>query len=340
MNAQIWTMVGRGWRRTLSAPLPGLFLALTVAAAATFAAGATGGPVMFFALLIGIALNAASGDERLRAGLSFASRPVLQLGVALLGLKISVAQVASLGSQTLLLVAGGTAVSIASGLLLVRLFGLQRAFGVLAGGATGICGASAALAISSTLPPSPDKDRETAFVIVAVTTLSTIAMVAYPVIAHLLGFDDRQIGIFLGATIHDVAQVVGAGYAVSEEAGDTATIVKLFRVALLLPTVLIIALMTRSRAATDGKLPWLLPPFAIAFAVLVVINSSGIVSPGLRDVTTTFSNWCLATAVAAIGIRTSIAGTLRMGWAALAVPIGATIFLMTFVIGIELMMGS
>jgi len=340
MNAQIWPTAGRGWRKTLSAPMPGLFLALTVAAAATFAAGATGGPVMFFALLIGIALNAASGDERLRAGLSFASRPVLQLGVALLGLKISAANVASLGSQTLLLVAGGTAISIASGLLLARLFGLPRAFGVLAGGATGICGASAALAISSTFPPSSNKDRETAFVIVAVTTLSTIAMLAYPVIAHLLGFDDSQTGIFLGATIHDVAQVVGAGYAVSEEAGDTATIVKLFRVALLLPTVLGIALMTRSRTATDGKLPWLLPPFAIAFAVLVVINSSGLVPAGLRDVCTIFSNWCLATAVAAIGIRTSILGTLKMGWAALTVPIGATIFLMTFVIGIELLMGS
>ncbi|MBP1883975.1 YeiH family protein [Sinorhizobium mexicanum] len=338
MNVETRPMAGRGWLKALSTPAPGLFLALTVAAAATFVAQAVGAPVMPFALLIGIALNGASGDEQLRAGLAFASRPLLQVGIALLGLKISVMQVASLGSDTLLLVASGTAVSIASGLALARLFGLPSTLGLLAGGATGICGASAALAISSTLPASPNKDRETAFVIVTVTTLSTVAMLAYPVIAHFLGLDDRQTGIFLGATIHDVAQVVGAGYAVSEEAGDTATIVKLFRVALLLPTVLGIALTMRSRASTEGRLPWLLPPFAVAFAVLVVVNSSGFVPTALRDVSIALSNWCLATAVAAIGIRTSISGTLRMGWAALAVPIGATILLMTLVISFELIM--
>lgn len=340
MTVQMWPLAGRGRLRTLCALTPGLVLPLTVAAAAFFAAGATGAPVMLFALVIGIALSTVSEDARFHAGLSFASRPVLQFGVALLGLNISVAQVASLGGQTLLLVAAGTAISIASGLALSRCSGLPRAFGVLAGGATGICGASAALAISSTLPPSPHRDRDTAFVIVAVTTLSTIAMVAYPLIAHLLGFNDRQTGIFLGATIHDVAQVVGAGYAVSNEAGETATIVKLFRVALLLPTVLSIALLTRSRAPTDGKLPWLLPPFAIAFAVLVIINSAGIIPAGLRNAGSLVSSWCLATAVAAIGIRTSIAATLRMGWSALVVPVGATLALMAFVIAVEIIVGT
>lgn len=340
MSAETQPVGGHRWLKALSTPALGLSLALTVATAATFVSEVTGGPTMLFALLIGIALNAVSGDQHVRPGLSVASRPLLQVGVALLGLKISVTQVAGLGADTLILVAAGVAVSIGSGVLLARLFGLSRAFGILAGGACGICGASAALAISSALPASQKKGHETAFVIVAVTTLSTAAMLAYPLIAHLVGFNDRETGIFLGATIHDVAQVVGAGYAVSEETGDTATIVKLFRVALLLPTVLGIAVLTRSRAAAGGQLPWPLPPFAIAFMILVLINSSGVVPPSLRDASILLSNWCLATAVAAIGLKTSIAGTLKMGWGALAVPVGATIGLMTFVIAIELVMWS
>ena len=101
------------------------------------------------------------------------------------------------------------------------------------------------------LPRSAKSERQTAFVVVAVTTYSTIAMVLYPVLARALGFDDHTTGILLGATIHDVAQVVGAGYAVSPEAGDTATIVKLLRVALLLPIVFVIALAI-PRERDDG----------------------------------------------------------------------------------------
>ena len=173
--------------------------------------------------------------------------------------------------------------TIALGVLLARLFKVESSLGVLMGGATAICGASAALAISSVLPKSAHLERNTTLTVVAVTTLSTLAMVAYPLITKWLGFDAVISGKFFGATIHDGAQVVGAGYSLSPEAGDAATITKLMRVAFLLPVLIVISLVERTRRANQagsvyagsaGKTP-LLPWFTVAFVVLMLLNSKG-----------------------------------------------------------------
>ena len=125
--------------------------------------------------------------------------------------------------------------TVLSGFWFARFFGQNESYGALAGAATAVCGASATLATSTVVPNYYGKEADIAFVVVAVNALSTAAMVIYPIVCVALGFDERLTGVMLGATIHDVAQVVGAGYAVSERAGNTAVIVKLFRVFLLLP---------------------------------------------------------------------------------------------------------
>ena len=155
--------------------------------------------------------------------------------------------------------------------------GFQSLFGLLTGGATAICGASAALALAAALPAHPLKERATLFTVIGVSALSTLAMIVYPMIAHALGLDAAPAGIFLGATIHDVAQVVGAGYSMSRETGDIATLVKLMRVAMLLPVIVFAVMLTRARgrAKPATQRPPLLPWFAVAFAVLVAINSTG-----------------------------------------------------------------
>ena len=164
--------------------------------------------------------------------------------------------------------------------------------------------------------------------VVAVTTLSTIAMVVYPLLAAAVGLDPHTTGIFLGATIHDVAQVVGAGYSVSNEAGDTATIVKLFRVALLLPVVLVISfLLQRSgAAAADGRRPPLLPLFLVGFATLVLVNSLGGLPVAVATVLQEASRWCLVLAIAALGTRTSLGDLARVGWRPVAIIVGETLF--------------
>src|SRR6185369_1856870 len=117
------------------------------------------------------------------------------------------------------------------------------------------------------------KEQATLFTVIGVSALSTLAMIAYPVIARATGLSHHQAGVFIGATIHDVAQVVGAGYAISPEAGDTATVVKLMRVAMLLPVILTTTLFMRSNGATEGERPPILPWFLAVFLALVAMNS-------------------------------------------------------------------
>ena len=313
--------------RTLA---PGLVIAALVALSASWLSEHYHAPVMLFALLLGIAVNFLSQDPRCRPGIDFASRTVLRLGVALLGMRITFAQVESLGVGPLLLTAAAVALTILFGWLLARYARLGAAFGVLTGGAVAICGASAALAIAAVLPKGPTHERDTVMTVVAVTTLSTIAMVLYPLVAHAIGLDAHSSGIFLGATIHDVAQVVGAGYSVSTEAGDTATIVKLFRVALLLPVVLLISLRFRAAADADadagGARPPLLPVFLVAFAVLVALNSSGYVPAPVTGALQAASGWCLVAAIAALGTKTSLGDLATVGWRPIAVMAGETLF--------------
>ncbi|MEM6903876.1 MAG: putative sulfate exporter family transporter [Pseudomonadota bacterium] len=181
--------------------------------------------------------------------------------------------------------------------------------------------------------------RETAFTVVAVTSLSTIAMVLYPLIARLVGFADTDAGIFIGGSIHDVAQVVGAGYTISEEAGQSATLTKLFRVALLAPIVIAVAMMFRERQQQGGLKGLAPPPMLVGFIILAGLNSVGLLPPPVVHMATVASTACLVTAVAAIGARTEIAELRSLGWKPLALVIAETMFLaVILVIGIKVVL--
>src|SRR5205085_5342769 len=134
--------------------------------------------------------------------------------------RITIAEVAALGWTTVALVIVSVSLTILAGILLARAMKLGSAFGTLTGGAVAICGASAALAIASILPRHKNAERDASFTVIGVTALSTLAMIVYPIVAGAFGFDHRAAGIFIGATVHDVAQVVGAGYGISQESGD------------------------------------------------------------------------------------------------------------------------
>ena len=144
--------------------------------------------------------------------------------MALLGARITVDQIGGLGWYTGALIVGGVVATIVIGSALARLLGLSSRIGILTGGATAICGASAAIAIAAVLPRDEKSERELIFTIAGVTALSTIAMILYPLIVGWAGLDPHQAGIFLGGTIHDVAQVVGAGYSISPDVGDYAVL--------------------------------------------------------------------------------------------------------------------
>ena len=169
------------------------------------------------ALLIGMILHPLADRPTFTVGTTFAIKKILRWAIALFGLKIALADIIGLGLGTAIMVIVAMAITLASGVLFARLFGRGDLYGAIAGGATAVCGASAALATASVLPHYKDRESDTAFVAITVNILATVAMIAYPPLCDLLGFDQRTTGIFLGATIHDVAQVVGAGYAVSDD---------------------------------------------------------------------------------------------------------------------------
>jgi uncharacterized integral membrane protein (TIGR00698 family) len=312
--------------KLIHAVYPGLLVAGTIALASTWLAQHYTAPVMLFALLFGMAFHFLHEEGRCVAGIEFASRSVLRLGVGLLGVRITLSQIASLGPWPVATVIVGVATTILFGFLLARRLGLSAMFGVLSGGAVAICGASAALAIASVLPRSETRERDTILTVVSVTALSTIAMIIYPIFATSIGLDHRQAGIFIGGTIHDVAQVVGAGYTISNETGDIATYVKLLRVAMLLPAVFAISfLYARSGKGESAKAT--LPMFLVGFAVLVVVNSVGLLPKVAVDLANDVSRWCLVAAIAALGMKTSFKALFAVGWRPIGLMIAETLWI-------------
>ena len=294
--------------------LPGLLLAGAVALVAIFVERHSGVPVMVLALLLGYLTSTAVSQERFVAGIDFVSTTVLRLGVGLLGARITLDEITALGVPTLVGVPAIVAATILAGVALSSLLKRGAAFGVLAGGATAICGASAALAISAALPQTKNSERQVVFVIIGVTTLSTIAMVLYPLGARYLGLDALATGILFGASIHDVAQVVGAGYAVSDQTGDLAVTTKLYRVALLVPCVALIAVcFAGSRSSGGGRHP-VLPWFLLVFIGLVIASSFGVLQ-GQQQISAV-SSFFLVMAIAALGYKTSFGALARIGPAA------------------------
>jgi uncharacterized integral membrane protein (TIGR00698 family) len=337
MMAALTRAAGPQRLRTL---FPGVMACAVVAAAASFLGQHYGAPVLLFALLLGLGMNFLSGEGPCAPGIEFCARSLLRLGVALLGLRITLAQVVGLGWEPVLLVVLCVAITIGLSMLAARALGFQGIFGLLTGGATAICGASAALALSAALPAHAQKERATLFTVIGVSALSTFAMVSYPMIVHALGLDARHAGIFLGATIHDVAQVVGAGYSISQESGDVATLVKLLRVAMLLPVIVLASAITRSRLAAEAdgsataKRPPLLPGFAVGFAVLVAINSTGWVPQVVQAVGSETSRWFLVTAIAGIGMKTQLKELATVGFKPVALMIGETAFLVVLALAL------
>jgi uncharacterized integral membrane protein (TIGR00698 family) len=315
---------------------PGFLISGLIALAAGFISEHYGAPAMLMALLFGIALNFLSEEGPCSAGIAFSARTVLRFGVALLGTRISFEMATALGWPIVALVIGGVVLTILFGMMIARLFGHGAKFAFLSAGSVAICGASAAMAISAILPRDERTEERLVFTVVGVTLLSTIAMIFYPILADLLEFDTRVSGIFLGATIHDVAQVVGAGFSISQETGDIATVVKLIRVAMLAPVILVAVVLIRRIGANDGNAdrPAIVPGFVVAFVILVGLNSFGLFSQTVTAFAAEVSRWALLTAIAAVGLKTSLREVAKVGLPAIALLVIETVFIGSLTIAV------
>ncbi len=319
--------------------VPGIVLAAAVAVA-SFGGAKLLAPIlpvtaMVVALFIGIALNPFAARPVFASGIDFCVRNVLRYGVALLGLRIALGDIAALGLATVAIVLSAMLVTMIAGVVFARAFGQHPAYGATVGIGTAVCGASAVLAASMVTPDYRGKQAEMIFVVVALNSFATLAMVLYPALCAWLGFDDRTTGIMLGATIHDVAQVVGAGYPVSEVAGNTAVIVKLFRVFLLFPIVLATGWWFARGAVAGHNIKAPVPVFALAFMALVVLNSVIVQFPtaahsyiAAKPLFVEASNWALLVAIAALGLSTGVATIASLGWRHLATVSATTLVIL------------
>ncbi|MEM8983085.1 MAG: putative sulfate exporter family transporter [Pseudomonadota bacterium] len=285
--------------------LGGVVLSGALAIAATAAGHRFELPVMLLALLFGMAIRAVvpSGCEAVAPGIGFAGRQLLRLGVALLGARVIVADLAALGGGAIVLVLVSVVVTLIAGFWLARRAGVARDLGLISATSVTICGASAALAAAAVMPKRPGLGRDTALVIVLVSLLSTAVMIGYPPLVTSLGFDGASAALILGGAIHDVAQVVGAGFTVSESVGVQAVTVKMLRVACLVPVVYGLAWHMAAAESTVGarrNLPW----FLWVFIGLSAIASFGLIPEAVRQGVVIGSGALLLTAVAAIGLQT------------------------------------
>lgn len=340
MEAPLNNEIATIWTRAVELKyryFPGVCVAITIGIAASFLAQRYGAPAMLMALLLGLAFNFLGEDSRCLPGIEFSAKTLLRLGVALLGLRITFNDILSLGWSSLALVCSAVLLTIGFSTVLAKWLGFSKRFGVLTGGSVAICGASAAMTICSVLPQTEETKRDTLFTVISVTTLSTVAMVVYPMIVKQLAMTPQEAGLFLGGTIHDVAQVVGAGYSLSAEVGDLATFVKLLRVAMLVPIVLLIGFVFRrgvieqSSGASSSRV--VIPGFLIGFIALFASNSLGVLPEIVVEPLAGCSSWLLLTAVAALGVRTSFKEIMKVGWRPVFVVVSNTVFIATLVIG-------
>ncbi|MBB4640342.1 YeiH family protein [Rhizorhapis suberifaciens] len=318
---------------------PGLAICGIASIAAAWLSEHYGAPIILMGLLIGLSLNFITSEPRTHKGLDMASKTCLRWGIVVLGTQVTLAQIGGFGPIPFIALLLVMSASMAAALIVARLAGQSTAIGLLAGGATAICGASAALALFGVLGTKRVSQGQFALTLVVISVASALAMSFYPLLAAALHFDDRQAGFLIGASIHDVAQAIGGGYAFSDTAGSYATIVKLSRVALLAPVVAAVS-MLMANDQDDNRGHWIrklaLPWFITLFLAVVLLNSMLPVPRIVGDISLVLSKGLLLLAVTATAMRSRLDLIMEMGWRGAMPVIAATLVSLLTAIGFSM----
>lgn len=331
MNNNLIGWVQARWRGTL--------MAVIIGAASLFVSENYGGPAVLFALLIGMAFHFLSEDKRTNAGIQFSSSTILRLGVALLGASISAEQIKLLSPTLIAVIVGGVFATVLFSVIVNRFFfKWPKAEGALAGASVAICGASAAIALAATMNKKQLREQALLAIVVTVTILSTIAMVIYPMISDAMGFDQQAAGIFLGGTIHDVAQVVGAGAMIGPQALEISSMTKMLRVAMLIPMLIIFMFVfadKQHREEEEKAKPWYknIPLFLIGFIALACLNIAGFIPANISHILGEVSRLLILISIAALGLKTSLGKLRDVGWTPIILMTVNTIFLLCWILG-------
>lgn len=320
--------------------LPGLAVTALIAAVATISAPRLGISPVPVALLLGTLLAGKLDTDRLAPGIAHSAKAILRIGVALLGAQVTFGEIAGLGWQTVLFTVAALLLSLASGVVIGRACKLPTDMAILTSSAVAICGASATLAVAAALPKNRELDQSSAVVIACITIVGTGAMLAYPVIARLAGLDEVSAGIFIGASLHEVVQAVGGGFAFSSLAGETATTVKLIRVACLAPVVVAIGYWFAPGRTASGNGPPAVPLFLLGFVAMATLASSHLLGPGLTQALGQISRFLLTIAMVALGLKISLPCLVRAGQLPILAVTGQSALIATIAFGGALLIRS
>jgi uncharacterized integral membrane protein (TIGR00698 family) len=315
--------------------LPGLLLTSAVAASAyglrRLPAMATFSP-MILAIVIGIAFHNLVGTPSwAKQGVTFSMRRLLRIAIILLGLQLTIAQVIEVGGRGIGIIAATLVTTFAFTVWMGRLLGVDRKLAQLIAAGTSICGASAVIA-TNTVTNAHDED--VAYAVACVTVFGSIAMFVYPLLPGLLQLDPHAFGLWSGASIHEIAQVVAAAFQDGHAAGEFGTIAKLARVTMLAPVVISLGYLAARQARRNGEghstasapLPW----FVLGFIAMVGLNSIIAIPADARSVIVTLTTFLLAMALAAMGLETDIRKLCAKGFRPLLLAAGAFLFISGF----------
>jgi uncharacterized integral membrane protein (TIGR00698 family) len=314
--------------KTIHAVYPGIVLAALLAVVASWIAGGLGEPLsrnpvlvaMMFGLLIG---NSFQCPDRFRPGLDFTKRYLLRLAVILVGVRITVRLLADLGLAPLAIAAVELiVVLVVLNFVARRLLKLDRELALLIAVGTAICGAAAILSVAAL---TRARDQHAGIAVALITIAGTVALLLYPV-AFMEGWlpelDDRFYGVFVGASIYELAQVYGASFAVSEGALNTATLVKLSKVLMLVPLLLVLGLLRRRSDADSQSVPLPFPWFIAIFVAVMLLNSSITLHPLARYIILEVDQFLFLMVMVALGLTTRLAMLREAGGASRIIGVG------------------
>jgi len=318
---------------------PGLMLTAAIAGAAFGLRQAPGLSIlspMILAIALGIGLkNIVGTPSAAKTGITFALRRVLRFAIILLGLQLTVEQTMAVGAMGL----GAIALTVVATFLFTtwfgRVLGVERKLSQLIAAGTSICGASAVIATNTV---TGAKDEDVAYAVACVTIFGSIAMFTYPLLPGLLHLDAHAYGLWTGASIHEIAQVVAAAFQGGQDAGEFGTVSKLTRVALLAPTVIVLGLAAAQRARRDGTasnqakapMPW----FVLGFLALMVVNSLVAIPADVKAAIILATTFLLSMALAAMGLETDLAKLRAEGIRPLLLGFAAFLFIAIFSLGL------
>jgi len=320
-------------RRALQAALalvPGLALTAAIAAAA-FSLRALPGvsalSPMILSILIGVVFhNVFRTPAMAKPGVTFSLRRILRLAIILLGLQLTAQQVVAVGGAGIAVIAVTLLATFLFTTYAGRLLGVDRKLAQLIGAGTSICGASAVIATNTVTDAS---DEDVAYAVACVTVFGSVAMFAYPLLIGALHLDPHAYGLWAGASIHEIAQVVAAAYQDGTQAGDFGTVAKLTRVMMLAPVVLTLGLLLRGRGGqARAKVP--MPWFVLGFIALIILNSVIAVPATIKAPVGLATSFGLSMALAAMGLETDISKLRAKGLRPLLLGLLAFFFISGF----------